>query len=243
MKRQLLTIFSVGAVLSAITTQASLSLNLSSFPGSTIQFNGSDTSFQFNNSTIKNTRHDYTGLQWQITSETGGNSAVGLRGWFDVSGGKWEYGDITTSGDLQWAPVTTTGGALTIKEVNGGLLSGILDWGRVRTYGVSGGLNADLTVNVSSLVYTPADALHINPDLSALAANTVASLNLSFTFNPAKTLTQLSAGSEPFKSSYSGSISAVPELPTSIAGAAAVGLALLGIGLPWNRSGVIRIGK
>src|SRR5271155_5211914 len=56
--------------------------------GAGIQFNGASDSFQF----ISND----SGTQWNITSETGGSSSVGLLGSFN--NGPFSYGPITITG-------------------------------------------------------------------------------------------------------------------------------------------------
>jgi hypothetical protein len=67
-----------GLAVTAAVSQAQLSLNYSSSPGSAIQFNGSADSFQFNPSTFTGFGGIYLGTQWFIGSETGGSSALGL---------------------------------------------------------------------------------------------------------------------------------------------------------------------
>src|ERR1700690_4290029 len=87
-----------GLAIFAVTSQAQLSLNFASTPGSTIQFNGSADSFQFNASTLvlpPPIGSYYVGTQWSIGSETGGTgSAVGLFG--AVNNGPFSYGNIVT---------------------------------------------------------------------------------------------------------------------------------------------------
>src|SRR6266568_4721779 len=74
----------------AVNSQAQLSLNFASTPGSTIQFNGTASTFQFNTSTLSG----YAGSQWSIGSETGGTgSAVGLFG--VVNNSPFGYGPIS----------------------------------------------------------------------------------------------------------------------------------------------------
>jgi hypothetical protein len=80
----------------------------------------------------------------------------------------------------------------------------------VSTYQGIGGLNANLTVDLSGLSYSGT-----NPDLSSFFSAPAGELNLSFQFNPAETLSQLSAGTGPYNTSFNGSLTPVPE-PTSL---------------------------
>jgi hypothetical protein len=204
-----------GLVISAGVGEAQLSLNYSSTPGSTIQFNGSDHSFQFNPSTLTAFGGIFDGTQWSIGSEDGGTgSALNLFG--GVDGGPFNYGPITTAGSLQTATVTGPLGDLFITDASDVDLTGTVNWITIGTSGNAGAINAGLEVNISDLAYTGS-----NPDLIALADASSGSMILTFHFSPGKTLTQLSSGSGPFVTSYSGSIS-VPE-PSSVA------LALLGL--------------
>ncbi|MFZ0828696.1 MAG: PEP-CTERM sorting domain-containing protein [Verrucomicrobiia bacterium] len=197
--------------LSVVSSQAQLiSLNFSSsFPGSTssIQFNGAAHTFQFNASN--------SGEQWQIGSETGGTgSAINLFG--GVFNGPFSYGPITTAGAVQYATVAAPPyGALSINDGLGDYLTGNVDWLQVETTFSIGGINAALLVNVTGLAYSGANA-----DLNSLVTDGASggSMNLSFQFSPAMTLTDLSTGTGPYTTSYSGSISAgsVPE-PSSVA--------------------------
>jgi hypothetical protein len=198
-----------GLALAAVTSHASLTLNYSSTVSSTIQFNGAASTFQFNNSPVS-----LGGNQWQITSETGGTgSALGLLG--DVFNGPFSYGAITiVSPDEQMASVIGPLGALVIHDGLGNDLTGNVDWIKVRTFDSLGGLNALLNVNVTGLAYAG-----LNPDLLSLVAGAPGdSMNLSFQFNPGQTLTQLTTGAGPYVTSYSGSIAAVPEPTTVVAG-------------------------
>jgi hypothetical protein len=194
---------------------AQLSLNYSSTPGSTIGFNGSAHSFQFNPSTLTAYNDLFLGTQWYIGSETGGTgSAVGLFGGVDNS--PFSYGPITVSGLEQSATVSGPLGGLFITDVSDVDLTGTVDWATISTYGSAGAINAALQVNITDLQYTGS-----NPDLQALASSGNGSMILTFQFSPGKTLSQLSAGSNSFLTSYSGSIS-VPEPST---------VALAGLGL------------
>jgi len=200
MKRILLQTIVIGVALSATVAQASL--DLSNLTDSSIEFFGSSSQFTITDNS--------SGDQWKITS-TG--AADGLLGRFD--GGPWSYGLITTSGPVQTANVTTPTGSFTINDGSGHLATGSVNWVQVDTvFSATGGVNAGATVNITGMTYAG-----LNSDLLALVAGGNGSVTLSFTFNPGKTLTDLTTGSGPYATSYSGSLSAVPEPPTMIAGA------------------------
>ena len=197
---------------------SSLILNFGPTTGSSIQFNGSQDSFQFNPGN--------NGYQWYITSETGGSSVVGLNG--SVLNGPFSYGSsITTSGSgfsqVQSATVLGPLGHLVINNGPGDDLTGTINWITIATYYVSVGvLNADVNVNLSNVSYSGS-----NPDLQTLKANQPGIVDVSFQFLPGETLTQLSTGTGPYTTSFSGTITtAVPE-PASIALAGLGGLTLL----------------
>jgi hypothetical protein len=225
-----------GLALSAVTSHAQLTLNFSSSPGgppaggSTIQFNGTNSMFQFDPATTPYTIPNppfgpivvnyYVGSQWTITSEAGGTgSAINLLG--VVTNGPFSYGPITTnivgSHIDETANVLGPLGGLRINDNASNLLTGNVDWIQVATHDFGGVVNAGLTVNVTGLAYSGS-----NPDLLALVAGNPASMDLTFQFAPGMTLGQLTSGSGPYQTSYSGSIT-VPE-PTS------VGCFLLGLG-------------
>jgi hypothetical protein len=190
-----------GLVILVGTSHATLSLNFSSTPGSSIQFNGSNSSFQFDSSTITG---PFYGSQWVIGSESGGTgSATGLLGTF--INGPFSYGSIVTSGAEQSATITPSSAAIVIKDGLGNNLTGNINWGQIETYNFAGGINAGLTINLTDLSY-----VGTNPDLLALAASGSGALDLTFQFSPGETLSNLSSGSGSFQTTFSGSLT-VPE--------------------------------
>ena len=198
----------VGLAVSVTTSQAALSLSFSNQGLSTgIQFNGASSSFQLNPAP-----GSLAAPQFEVTSQTGGISSVGLLGW--INGSPWSIGAITTSGTTQTAPVTGLG-LLYLNDGAGNNLSGNLNWITIETVQSLGGINAALYVNVTGLAYGG-----VNPDLLALANGENGSLNLTFQFNPGQSLTQLTTGSAQI-GSYSGALASVPipEPTTVIAGA------------------------
>jgi hypothetical protein len=98
----------------------------------------------------------------------------------------------------------------------------VVNWINVATLGVAVGVfNENLAINVTGITYTGGNA-----DLQILANNQEATLDLSFSYVPGKNLTQLSTGTGPYDTTYSGSIYSVPE-PAPMALAALGGLGLL----------------
>ena len=201
----------------AITTHASLTLDFAVATGSAIQFNGTSYSFEFTS----------TGYQWEITSAIGSQatgSAIGLYGSF--AGGPFGYGGISSPfPGVQTASVTTP----TILEIfdGTGFLTANASFTDVSTSfnGVLGIINLNSVVNLSHFSY-----IGTNADLMTLAQSGEGSLVMSFPFTTTETLTQLSSGSTPIATSYSGNIEAVPmpEPATMAAGA------LLLIPLGWG---------
>lgn len=211
MKRIILTL--AGSALIVVSSHAQLTLNFAANTGASVQFNGSASSFNFNNG--------LNGFQWSVTDEVGGSSAIGLNA--SVLNGPFFYGPITIAGSVQYATVLGPLGSLDMHET-GGDLTGTVNWIDVSTYGVGAGLlNASLDVNVSNIHYAGS-----NPDLLYLLAHQPGSMDLSFQFPTTETLTQLSTGTGPYLTSYSGSISVVPE-PSTLALFGLSGLALLGL--------------
>jgi hypothetical protein len=201
---------------------SSLIFGFSPTLNSTIQFNGSQNSFSFN--------PGFGGYQWSITSETGGNSALGLNGSITPSiGSSFDYGPITTSGSgfsqVQSATVLGPLGNLVISDGASGNLTGTVNWINIATfYTVGGFLNAQVNVNLSNVLYSG-----LNPDLQTLQSNQPGIVDVSFQFAPGENLSSLSLGTGPYTTtSFSGSITTtpVPE-PASIALAGLGGLTLL----------------
>jgi hypothetical protein len=187
--------------------------NFSGEVGASMQFNGTASSFQFDN--------NVSGNQWWITSESSGSSALGLQGL--ISGGPWSYGAITINGLQQYATVNPTSTTLTINDGAGFLATANLVWGAVSTYQSVGGVNTlNTTVNLSGLSYSGA-----NVDLLNFFSAPAGELSLSFQFNPAMTLSQLTAGTRTYGTSFSGSLSTVPEPGTMLLGSLGGGLLLL----------------
>jgi hypothetical protein len=222
----------VGLAVTAAASQAAITLNFSAVPGSEIQFNGTAHTFQINNAT----GGLFGGLQWQITSTdpAASGDSIGTSGSFSfiLPGNTWHYGAINPGDAGAEVAIVdpTPAGQLYIDAGTGGSLTGKLVWSTVQTRAGSGGLNAGLQLNITDMVYTPGSTPVA--DLVALASYVNAKADLSFTFSsPAMSLTELSKGSGPYTTTaYSGSISAVPEPSTCLAGfSALVMMALFGL--------------
>jgi hypothetical protein len=211
--------------LTTALTAGAQGLNFSSTPGSTIQFNGNGSSFQFDPTSPTSTIFGgiFNGNQWLVGSQTGGTgAAIGLLGLFN--NGPFSYGPITTvingSSVDESATVTGPTGGLQIKDGSGFDLTGNINWGELSTHNYLGGINATLAVNITGLSYTGS-----NPDLTAIADGGSAAMDLTFQFAPGMSLADLTSGSGPYQTSYSGSLATVVPEPTSI------GCLLLGLGV------------
>jgi len=205
MKRALLAVLVVGGTLWATVSQATLTLNFAAANGSEIQFQGSTFNITGDPS-----------AQFQIQSTVGGTGSADLL-YGGFSGGPWTIGTITSqtigSTAIQNAAVSA-GGTITIND-GSALLTGNINWVEVTSVNNAGALNDSAVVNVTGLSYSG-----VNQDLQSLAtlAGGDGSLNLSFQFTSGGMLTDLTDGGT-YGTSYSGSIAAVPEPTTLIAGA------------------------
>lgn len=199
-----------------------LTLNFANNTGAPIVFNGSSDTFQFNTASSG----PQAGYQWHVTTENGGGSAVGLLG--SITGGPFSYGSISSTGSgitlIQTASVSGPIGNLVINDGAGFNLTGSVNLESVTTYSTTlGALNSGLLVNLTGVAYGGS-----NSDLIYLMAHQPGTLNLSFQFSPGQTLTTLSSGTGPYSTSYSGSLTVVPEPSVmAIAGLSGLGVLLL----------------
>ncbi len=182
------------ALLLSLSFQAkAITLNFQSLDGTVISFTSNST-FGFTST---------NGYQFSISSVAGGiGDSVGLDGYL-APGGPFAIGPITTNGGLQSAPVTGTS-TLHITDNATLDLTGTINWIDIGTVSVLGIINLNGQVNLTAITYTGT-----NSDLTALAAAGSATDVVTFQFVPAKDLTQLSTTGG--QTSYSGSITAVPE--------------------------------
>lgn len=223
MKKTIPRILSIGTLLSAAIAQAALgSIDFMSYIGSTIQFNGTKSSLQFNNSFDLDLH--FNPYQWVSSN----GKFVGS--FTPDSGVAWTYGTITIDGNRESANVFGTG-LLRIEDLNAVYFTGTVNWVNVATLNYVGYINAVAAINLSDLQYLGTD-----PELVALRDAGKGSVSVSFQFSPGKTLTELTEGKGPYKTSYNGSISPVPEASTAFAGLGALGVVVLFIAVHSKRS-------
>ena len=183
-----------------------ITLNFQGLDGTVINF-ATNSTFGFTST---------NGYQFSISSVQGGvGSSVGLNG-FLSPGGPFLIGPITITGGLQSAPVTGTS-TLHITDNATLDLTGTINWVNIATISVAGVLNLNGQVNLTAITYSGA-----NSDLNALAAAGSGTDVVTFQFVPAKTLTQLTTTGG--QTSYSGSITSVPEPGTWVLVAMGTGL-------------------
>ena len=119
------------------------------------------------------------------------------------------------------APVTGSG-TFVIHDGMGNNLTATLTWVDIQQHGTAGNLNVAGVVNLTGITYAGT-----NPDLVALRNAGSGSNGLSFTFNPAVSLQRLRNGPGAHNTSFSGTISTLPDGGTTVA---LLGLALVGVG-------------
>jgi hypothetical protein len=184
-----------------------ITLNFQSLDGTVVDFPG-NSSFNFTST---------NGYQFSISSVLGGlGDSVGLNGYV-APGGPFTIGAITTNAGLQSASVTGTSTLhITDKATND--LTGTITWISIGTVNVLGVLDLNGQVNLSNIAYP----VGTNSDLGALAAAGSGEDIVTFQFVPARDLTQLATVGG--QTSYSGSITSVPEPGTWVLVAMGTGL-------------------
>lgn len=195
-----------GFVLSAATSQATITLGFASLPDQFIQFSGSTFSLTPQSGSVATP-------QFFINADTGGNgSALGLNGW--INGSPWTIGAITTvAPGVETAPVTSGNGTLNIWD-GSVALTGDIQWISLSSAFASGNVNQNATVNISNLAYSGG-----NSDLQQLiAGGTNGIITLSYTWTSPTSLSQLVAGPT-IVDNYTGNLTTVPEPSTVVAGA------------------------
>lgn len=231
MKMRLLSL-GVAAVLGLALSpgaRADISLNLANTSNSNVVFTPTGTSSNpsANFSFVPATPGGYS---FSITNSSGVGDSVNDLG---TLSGTYSYSGVTTSGNTQTANVSGTG-VLDINDGSGHDFTGNVQGITIQTQGTGGTVNASGTINLSSVSY-----LGAQKDLLTLLGNSQYNggiVTLTFSFVPAKTLTQLgtTAGAPTggYKSSFQGTVFAAstPE-PSSmvLAGLGAVGLIGYGI--------------
>jgi hypothetical protein len=189
----------LGACLAAATSVEALTIDYANTVGSSINFDGLGH-FSFTPS----------GNSFAVTS----GSAAGLLG--EITG-SYSIGAITTVGIVSSAPVTGVG-SFVIHD-GSATLSGTLSWVDLVQVGAGSILNDSGMIDLTGITYGGS-----NPDLLALASAGNAANVLTFQFIPAVSLTTL-AGS-PNSTSFSGSITTVPDGGATVA---LLGFVLVGI--------------
>jgi PEP-CTERM motif len=199
-------IVAILAVLSLSFQAKAITLNFQGLDGTVINF-ATNSTFNFTST---------NGYQFSISSVIGGvGDSVGLNG-FVSPGGPFVIGPITITGGLQSATVTGAG-TLHITDALALDLTGTVNWVSIATISVAGVLDLSGQVNLTGITYGGT-----NSDLRALANAGSGSDVATFQFVPPQTLTQLTTTGG--RTSYSGSINAVPEPGTWVLVAMGTGL-------------------
>jgi hypothetical protein len=151
--------------------------------------------------------------------QVGNGSCVGCLG--EITG-TFTIGTITQGPPGFFTAPVTGSGTFVIHDGLGNNLTATLTWVDIQQHGTAGNLNVTGAVNLSSITYAGT-----NPDLVALRNAGSASNGLSFTFNPAVSLQRLRNGPGSHNTSFSGTISTVPDGGMTVA---LLGIALAGVG-------------
>jgi len=196
-----------------------VSFDFSSITGSTIRFIGTGNKIEFPATT------DF------VIIDASAASLVNLNG---SIGGTYVVGAISNpSPGVEQAPVTTTNGTFSVFD-GAVALTADLDWKDILVYnGLSGVLNGMGIVNLTNIAYTGTNAA-----LAALRDGSQQTAIVTFQFSPLnkKTLTQLMTDGQVNTTSFSGSVSAVPEPSTVLMLAAA---SILAFSATWLRRRIL----
>jgi len=212
--KQMKKIFSLVAGLVLLSGGSSFAafFDFSSIPQSSISFYGAPNTFVF--------EPEIPGLyDFVLTSGGTDPSTAGLMGSIT---GAFTIGAISTPfPGLQTAPVTGSG-KLSVTDASGYQLTTNLQWYDISTYYGFGGINTLGNANLTDITYGGT-----NTDLLDLFTAGLGSTVVSFQFMPGKSLSELTAGTGKYSTSYSGS---VPEPGTiMLFGTGLLGLAALSL--------------
>lgn len=192
---------------------ADITLDYSNVTGVNIVFTGLGSNvgatFTMTTTTKDTGGGHFNAVGFQITDGHGLPSVAGLYG--NVEGTyEYENKDIATSGSLQEAtPVTLFSGSVPnifhIWDGAGVALTADVDWISISTHATAGSINDNGVVNLSNLHY-----LGSNASLQQLA-HSLPSMTATFQFNPAQSLKHMETKDAVHATSFSGTITSVPE--------------------------------
>lgn len=193
-------VLAAAAALASAPTAQAVTIGYSSVPGGAINFSGGSFSFSPAVDSLQIDTGSASGLFGEIT-------------------GNYTIGAVTITGPVQTAPVTGSGTFVIHDGLND--FTADLTWGNIGTLFIFGALNTQASLNLTNITYAGANA-----DLLALANADPAAATLSFTFIPAKTVTELKSGNH--STTFSGTLASVPDGGSTLA---LLGLGLIGTGV------------